>query len=374
MSILFICGSCSPGQDGVGDYTRLVAEALSASGQSVAVCALTDRHCTAAAVTGRQPGATSGVSILRIPQTLGWGAKKRALNTWLGAWHPTLVSLQYVPYAFDLRGLPFGLSAWLKAAVPPGVRWHIMFHELWIGITRKSPWKHHLVGAVQKHIGQRLVKKLQPVVCHTSNALYVTILGDAGIRAVRLPLCSSILPNSSEKNWIQGELAAMGVTAPNRNQWWIAGMFGSCYPDVPLEMQVRKVVDDALRMKRKPVFLGIGGGSGTGLVWEGRVRACAPGVRVMHFGRQANAKVSAFLSSLDQGLPNSPREFIGKSSAAAAMWAHGVKLDDSYHVELPEYKGRWDENISDKNLFLSSSQIVERFIEDCKIEKSVRRP
>ena len=77
---------------------------------------------------------------------------------------------------------------------------------------------------------------------------------------------------------------------------------------------------------------------GTGEVWENGVRAAAPASRSKHFGRQSPARVSAFLSSLDLGLCSTPREFIGKSGAAAALFLHGVKLDETYTVDMPEYR------------------------------------
>ena len=101
----------------------------------------------------------------------------------------------------------------------------------------------------------------------------------------------------------------------------------------PKRTDFRTVVNEAAKIRRKPVLFGLGGGSGTRPTWEVRVRKCAPNAQVRHFGPQSDARVSAFLSSLNYGLANCPRECIGKRSSAAVMWAFGVSLDIRCRVD-----------------------------------------
>jgi hypothetical protein len=115
-------------------------------------------------------------------------------------------------------------------------------------------------------------------------------------------------------------------------------MFGSCYPDFPLERQILGVYTKALQYGKKLAFFGIGGGVGTGEEWEKRARKVLPGVVAHHFGCQDAARVSALLQTLDLAMPSTPAEFLGKSSAAASMAHHGAVLDMTYCVDMPEYR------------------------------------
>ena len=362
MRILFICGSVELGADGVGDYTRELAKELARHGWAVRICAVCDRHCGEIQLT--REAFSSDVGILRLPFATDWSTRAEELRAWLAGWSPDVVSLQYVPYSFSARGLPWGFHRWLRSNLKPNVRWHIMFHELWVGVTRKSPWRHRLIGAFQKKIAQNLVRGLDSVICHTSNVLYTVILSRAGIKADRLPLFGSICIDNSEKKWMSAELAKLGVYEGNRDQWWIVGLFGSCYPDYPLERQATEALGDAAAQSRKLLLIGIGGGVGTGAGWEAKVQAAVPSAVVCHFGRQSAARISAFLSVLNYGLSASPREFLGKSSAAAALHSHGVPLDDRYYADLPEYRDCWRGGVPDSDLFWSVERVANQMCLD----------
>jgi hypothetical protein len=190
---------------------------------------------------------------------------------------------------------------------------------------------------VQRRIAKDLVRQLRPVAVHTSNPLYVELLRRACISSDTLPLFGNIEQDASEASWMKEVLRELAITDENRASWMVAGMFGSCYPDYPLEQQVRKMASVAAETGRSLAILGIGGGTGTGEAWEQRIRSAVPSVVVRHFGRQESPRVSAFLSALDIGMPCTPVEFLGKSGSAAAMALHGAALD-AYSVDLPEYR------------------------------------
>lgn len=289
-----------------------------------------------------------------------WTDRARALRSWLRDWVPSVVSLQYVPYSFSSRGLPFGLAAWLRRTLPERVTWQVMFHELWVGITFRSPWRHHVVGALQRQIVRDLVRALGDPLCHTSNPLYVQLLYRAGIPATRLPICSNLAVTREEHPWMAAQLSKLGILPEQRGAWWIVGQFGSCYPDYPLAAQARDLASRAAAKGCRLALLGVGGGTGTGQVWEDTVRSAVPGVVTRHFGRQPEARVSAFMGILDLGLPNTPRQFVGKSGAAAALQAHGVPLDGAYQVDLPEHRYRWHGGVTESELFWPADRIAER--------------
>jgi len=236
-----------------------------------------------------------------------------------------------------------------------------MFHELWTGITASSPWQHKVAGFVQRGIAKDLVRRLRPVAVHTSNPLYVELLRRAGISADTLPLFGNIERVESEASWMQGVLRELAITDENRASWMVAGMFGSCYPDYPLEQQARRMATVAAESGRSLAILGIGGGTGTGEVWERRVRSAVPNVVACHLGRQESPRVSAFLSALDIGMPCTPVEFVGKSGSAAAMALHGVQLDRSYVGNLPEYKDLQLRECETASMFLPIEKVATIF-------------
>jgi hypothetical protein len=286
---------------------------------------------------GRLEASDDDERVLRLAGGLPWKKRADQLGRFLQSHQPDRASLQYVPYGFQKKGLPFSLPARLAAAVPVA-GWHVMFHELWVGITRSSPWKHKLAGCFQRGIVKNLIKRLRPVAVHTSNPLYLELLQNAGIRAKRLPLFGAIDLDGSQLGWMADRLAELGITARNRKEWFLAGMFGSCYPDFPLERQILGLSTRASESGKKIALFGIGGGVGTGEEWEKRARQVLPSVVARHFGRQDEARVSALLQTLDLAMPSTPAEFLGKSSAAASMALHGASLDNSYCVDMPEYR------------------------------------
>jgi len=340
--LLFLCSGLEPGRDGVGDYSRRLAVEMAMRGHCVALLALNDKHLASGSAQSQSVAPNplrqeNQVAVLRIPASGNWKTKQSLVSEFVCAFQPDWFSLQYVPYGFQKRGLPFGLASRLEV-LAPGANWHVMFHELWVGISRLSPWKHKLTGFFQRMIASDLLVRLCPKVVQTTNPLYVELLRGAGISAECLPLFGNIKSATGPGVWMEDRLREIGIAGGNRDEWFLAGMFGSCYPDYPLDRQVRRVLERAVKLGKKPAFLGIGGGLGTCSEWEGRVRSAAPGAIVRHFGPQQERHVSEFLHSLDLGMPTTPVEMLGKSGSAALMVLHGVPLEMGYSADMPEYR------------------------------------
>jgi len=354
MKILFLCSSLERGKDGVGDYVRQLAGQLAGRGHVVALASTND-----AAENLNDPEADEAVSVLRLSAHLPWRERTRRLRSFIENFEPDCLSLQFVPFGFHRKGLPVFLPRRLQD-ISAGRPWHIMFHELWTGITASSPWQHKVAGFVQRGIAKDLVRRLRPVAVHTSNPLYVELLRRADISADTLPLFGNIERDESEASWMKGVLRELAIKDENRPSWMVAGMFGSCYPDYPLEQQARRMATIAAESGRSLAILGIGGGTGTGDVWERRIRSAVPNVVACHLGRQESPRVSAFLSALDIGMPCTPAEFVGKSGSAAAMVLHGVSLDTSYMVNMPEYRHLRLHEIHPNTLFLGAEKVAEK--------------
>ena len=190
MKILFLCGSLEFGKDGVGDYTRRLAGELIRQGQEASIIALNDRHISSIEQTEQEADGTN-ISVLRIPSCLSDGERYEAANKFIIEFNPEWVSLQYVPYSFQKRGLPFGLANALTK-IGKGRKWHIMFHELWIGMEKKASWKSKFLGNIQIILTKKLIKKLAPQIVHTQTKLYQKQLGKLGVNALHLPLFSNV--------------------------------------------------------------------------------------------------------------------------------------------------------------------------------------
>lgn len=338
MKILFCCPSLEAGRDGVGDYTMRLAEELTSQGHECLLVALNDKFLNPGLCSPDDVGAINRKTmVVRLSSNESWRRRIDVVQKLVYEFQPDWLSLQYVPYGFQIKGLPLLLPRRM-AVLAPLVNWHLMFHEIWAGFTPHSPLRHKLVGFLQRSIARNLVRYLHPKVVHTSNPLYVELLSRDRIKVERLPLFGNVRVDNGQRGWMQSRLLESGITEENRKDWLIAGMFASCYPEYPLELQIHRVASRAVKSGQKLAFFGIGGGEGTGAVWENRIRKVAPHAVIRHFGRQEESKVSAFLSCLDLAMPTTPMEFLGKSGVAASMALHGALLDTSYRMKFNKYK------------------------------------
>src|SRR5215210_3802535 len=130
MKILFLCGSLEPGRDGVGDYTRRLAGELIRQGNKTFIISLNDRYVSEVFKTIQHDDATA-ISVLRLPSNLVTKKKMQFARKWIDNENPEWLSLQYVPFSFHTKGLPFRLSKLLRG-LGKGRKWQIMFHELWL--------------------------------------------------------------------------------------------------------------------------------------------------------------------------------------------------------------------------------------------------
>ena len=159
MRILFICGSLEPGVDGVGDYTRRLAKSLILRNYDVLLVSLRDRD--AMDYISEEQGNNIAIETIRIPKSRTQRERFNELQIILKEFNPDIISLQFVPYSFSEKGLPFGFVRNVKSLGYKN-KWHIMFHELWLGTVKDVSFKHKLIGYVQKLLIIQLLKKIQP--------------------------------------------------------------------------------------------------------------------------------------------------------------------------------------------------------------------
>lgn len=340
MKIVFLTSCLEPGKDGVGDYTRMLAEECARHGHTCRLGALNDRHLTAseAATDGAVPAVRFGLA-LPWPERI---AKARQFITNFG---PDQFSLQFVCYGFHPKGIHPPLAGWLKSLVN-GAPVQIMFHELWIGAEVGARWKDKLVGAVQRHFVLDLVRKLGPAAVHTSNPAYVSLLEANHIAARQLPLFGAIPVRSNrDDEWLAGQLRDTGInlSATNRANTWLLGFFGTLHPVWPPEPLFSHLRDASQKLGKR-IVIGAIGRLGAGMrLWESLVRDYSRAFQFCHLGEQPVEKVSAFLSRLDFGIAATPYALIGKSATAAAMLEFGLPIivnRDEVHFKSQRANGQ----------------------------------
>ncbi|MDQ1166737.1 glycosyltransferase [Flavobacterium sp. SORGH_AS_0622] len=190
MDILFICGSAEIGNDGVGDYTRRLCGMLIRSGHQAQILALCDQQITFF-TTENQIAEQTPVTVHRIPVIADHNERLVLLQSVIKDLEPDWISLQYVPYSFNPKGLPFWLPSYLKK-IRGNHKWHIMFHELWLGIDSESSIRHKVIGKLQQVIAKKIVHNTKTHSINTQNKLYQFFLQSQNITAEVLPICGNI--------------------------------------------------------------------------------------------------------------------------------------------------------------------------------------
>ena len=310
MRIVFLCGSLEPGRDGVGDYTRCLAAELVRQGHSAHIVSLFDKEGTT--VTNNiQHAGDVGVLVLRIPKSISSKTRFSVAAEFIKASHPDWLSLQFVPFSFDDKGLPIRFAKRLRG-IDGNIPWHIMFHELWVGMEVGASKKLVLWGRLQRKIIRSLLHTLNPALVHTHAGLYIEQLRNLGFSPKRLPLFSSIPVLSLPDNKPSAKKAKFMVA------------FGSVHPGAPIEdfMEDLCLYREAEGSSVEITFVGAGGTE-----VERWMKACrARTVPAVCLGELSADDVSVVLSKADYGLSTTPALMAEKSSAIAAMRAHGLPI------------------------------------------------
>ncbi|MCF0060495.1 glycosyltransferase [Dyadobacter chenwenxiniae] len=346
MKILFICPSLEEGSDGVGDYARRMSSEVIRAGHHASIIALNDTHLHPHHQERVQYDRGLAIRVLRLSSRLPWGERIVLAGNFIRLIRPDWISLQYVPYGFQKKGLPFGLGSSLKK-ITTGIPCHIMFHEMWVGITRLSPLKHKIYGFFQARIARDLVEKLNPKIITTSNRLYQLVLENKHIKAGILPLFSNISLMPKDDQFADSVYRQLGIAPHERQHHVVIGLFGSLYPGCDLESTIREQYLSALAVSKKLVFIAFGR-IGAKEEYEKLKTQFESEVTFANLGELPEAKVSTMLQLLDKAISGTPRQHYGKSGVYAAMKLHRLEVLTSAWSSIPEY----DREISDYNDFL----------------------
>jgi hypothetical protein len=319
MKIIFLCGSLEPGHDGVGDYTRRLAGVLLQHGHQVAAIALNDKKVTEI-VEGTQQAEDNHLTMLRIPGNQPADVRYAKAKNWIKNFGPDLLSLQFVPYSFHQKGVPFGLDQQLFNIYPEGM-WHIMFHELWVGA---SGIKQRLISWAQQYIIKKCIKKLKPAVIHVSIPLNQQRIKAMGFKSNVLGLFGNIskaaylanLPYATDAG-VKKVLYFGGPPRTGFLEQVLNGLQVFCQrSELPVNIVLvsgtSKAKDDFLNLLNNKVG-----------AYKGTVTDC---------GFVEESLLSSLMSTCNAGIIRSDPKYIGKSGSAISMLEHG----------LPIWMPKWD--------------------------------
>jgi hypothetical protein len=305
MKILFICGSVEPGKDGVGDYTRRFCGELIRKGHEVHVLALCD-YQVSSYTADHQVVEETTVIVNRIPISTSNNQRFIWSQDILNEFQPDWISLQFVPYSFNPKGLPFWLPSFLKK-LKGNHKWHIMFHELWLGIDMESSFRHKCIGKLQQLIVKKTVHNTKPYFISTQNKLYQFFLQSHNIGADILPICGNI-PVAAIKKY--------------SNEFTQFVLFGTIHPGAPFKDFVEDLIANSNRFKKiiKFIFIGKNGSELTNYTTV--LENCNICYEVL--GIQSEMIISQVLINSDYGISTTPYFQTEKSGVYAAYREHHI--------------------------------------------------
>lgn len=347
MKIVFLCGSTEPGADGVGDYTFHLAQSLGLRDNQCFLIAINDQHIDVLCASSSPLANGGSLSSLRIPASLSWQTKARILSEELQRIKPDWISLQYVPYAFNRKGLPWMLFPCL-AASRSLANWHLMAHELWV--DSEASLKNRFLAAIQKKLLQLLIAYLQPLVLHTSNEYYVYLLSSIGRPPRLLPLFANISVHPL-------------VSIPSRDEDGLRFiLFGSIHREWDPSALLNALKQIGLESKIPSLtFVSIGAAGDYGRELWTRLASTMPSwMQFVHLGVLSPREVSLQLQRSDYGVTSTPSHLLGKSGSVATMLAHGLSV---IVPRLEKTDGPWHQSLQNDDRFIPlDSQFAKRII------------
>lgn len=310
--LLFICGSLQPGADGIGDYTRRIAGELKKKGFKVSIIAFNDKQ-TDIILSESQKVDNTVVDVLRLPSKTNVKYKLELASEWIKMQNPEWISIQFVLYAFNNRGLPMFFSSEIKKLCD-GRKVHIMFHELWLGVEKHPSLKDRIYGVIQKSIIKTMVSKLVPAVVHSHSSLYLKLLQYNNIKARKLNIISNI-------PIVHQHFSPRTLMADGTLKFLV---FGYISPNAPISEFAKELKMMALSKGVKPefVFSGRNGGSlseWTKVLDDNTIPYSVRGVLSVE-------ELSDLMNEVDIGISTTPFLLYEKSGSVAAMFKHGIPV------------------------------------------------
>lgn len=309
MKILFICGNIEPSKDGVGDYTRRLCGEVISGGHQAEIISLFDSHVSSfkneIQVTDKIE-----VDVYRIPLNNSFDSRKKMIQSVLDNGSFDWISLQFVPYSFNKKGIPNKLTK-LLASLKGSFKWHFMFHELWLGLETQSSKKNKFIGMIQLSIIKKLVDKIKPEVIHTQSQVHLHYLNKNRIPTRILPLFGNIPVVISEH------------IHKNMDEFVLL-FFGTIHKGAMTSL--KNFISDLEKLKNEKAFkIVLIGRNGSALIeFIDILKECKIEYDVL--GELNEYQISEKLLLADYGVSTTPYIISEKSGTVAAMKEHNLNV------------------------------------------------
>lgn len=337
MNIVFVCGSIEKGRDGVGDYTRLLAAKLLSMGHQCSILALMDKFVECE-IYGFVTEEEVEIDFLRLPFKNGHLNNATVAKKWVDDKNPDCISLQFVPFAYNIKGLPFGIAESIKKIIC-GRKLHIMFHEMWMGISKISPFKHKIIGFFQIRIAKKIIELNKPVYITTTNKLYSLVLERESIKSDIIPLFSNINKNTYNRKYYISKLEEFNISIDERSKWIFIGIFGSLYPEINIQAEIEFHLEKLDSKNLNLAFISIGRIGVYGLKEFARLKTLfGERVKFILVGEVSEKEASLITQTLDIAVSCTPAQHIAKSGAFAFLKLHEIPTRLISKEILPEYE------------------------------------
>ena len=331
IDILFICPTLEPGNCGVADFTLTLATKLSSMGITCACLAVHDHHIGPSPDSSVKSSIFGNIDILRISAKYSWNLKSTLVQSQLDLLKPEWISLQYVPYAYSYKGLPFAFLRVL-CSLKTSAKWQITAHELWV--DPRQSFRFKILSSLQVLIFKRLWKRLRPTVVHVSNRFFQQ-------RLDRLMINSSILPVFSNIPF-----CPISLPLPQSDSTWRFVLFGSINREwSPFKLLEKIEEARSIHGIDSCHFVSVGKMDSYGAaLWDSLVSLPYPAFSFSRLGMLPFALLSAELQYADFGICVTPDVLVEKSGSVSAMLAHGLPIIicrlsndcESWHQELQD--------------------------------------
>jgi glycosyltransferase involved in cell wall biosynthesis len=303
-AVHILTGEYPPQCGGVGDYTRLVADALTTRGFVVHVWC----PAVAEAVTG-------GVTLHRLPDVFGPGSRQ-LLESALTA-NPGSVLLQYVPNALGARGANLPFCFWLRRMRGRGTDIRVMFHEPYFYFS----WRHpvgNVLALVQRAMAAVLLRASDVVYLSTETWVrYLRPLAPPQTLMVVSPMPSTVLSDVDPRDVARWRTSHEGQDGDAA----VVGHFGT-YGE-HLARELIRVVPVVLSSHARARFICIGRGSEAFAARLGRHHPSLAR-RIDGTGAISHADIAAALRACDVVVQPYPDGVTTRRTSVMAALANGV--------------------------------------------------
>jgi len=291
---------------------------------------------------------------LRLSTHLTWQRRTTLAADFIQEVNPEWISLQFVGFAYQRYGLPLGMGSLVKK-ISQSRNLHIMFHELWCGMSASAPMKEVILGKLQYWFLRVMLATLKPKKIFTNIGRYAGRLKELGEQPLlvpvfsNIPLASRISDVSWDKVIAANDLQTLLTGVENK---LVLGFFGSIYPIPGFPALMQNAYEAARVLGLEYCILLIGNNSKQEL---DRLSSYGLQSRIFELGMQPPGVINRAMDLVDFGVVTTPIDGINKSGGAAAWIERGIPIlvsgedptDSGYDLKITygAYRVKCEEDI-----------------------------